>query len=439
MKDNKLAHALEMQKYIDQNMNNRPNPFDSGIMRAIQSSKASVKMDDDQRNRATTKSLLAFGRGLEGQPKRRGLLGNLAVGARAIGPALEAYHGAEDQAEEENQKRLQYAQTLRAQDEAKAMHFEQQAYSRDMADKQMAMHQAQLAEQRQHHREMMEVKNNKIQADKHKYASGGQFDPIMSAGEHTKIANQKRVAASVNKEVREYKKEYDDFEKFCKQNDIPMDPYHLNNYVRIGMDTVSGFRNNQTDRELASRYASLRMRGERLAMQFEQADKQRGLTDFTVKYANSKELFPKVSDMPNIFNAKIKNMIEDTDLSLSTLDASLRTGMLIDKSNYDSYLNSDLYGGERKHNIHTDIIPLQYNDGKSEIEKQKVVPDDANQNTLNIIEVFDPQGKKYNIPLKDFNNLKDHYQLMDEKEYKNFNNKNDQYLKTLQDSGQMFR
>jgi len=160
---NYMDDILAKQAYMQQNMPKK-DPFDQGIMRAVKSAKQSLDMDDDQSDRAMRESMATFAENIAPMPKVKGFMANFAQVGRALAPALKTHDEYEDQAKEKNKQMIAYAQQLRAAEEAKAAALEGNAYSREMADKQMAFQQQQLAEQREHHKLSLEAARAKAEA-----------------------------------------------------------------------------------------------------------------------------------------------------------------------------------------------------------------------------------------------------------------------------------
>ena len=146
----RIEDILARQEYISKNMPKK-DPFDKGIMKAIQSAKQSLDMDEDQSDKAMRNSILAFGDSMQKMPKTKGLMANFAQTGRALSPALQTHDEYEDRAKAENKQMMQYQQQLRAAEEAKTANLEQQAYQRERDDQQLAHQQAQLDETRDYH------------------------------------------------------------------------------------------------------------------------------------------------------------------------------------------------------------------------------------------------------------------------------------------------
>jgi hypothetical protein len=157
MKDRYINDLLAKQAYISDNLA-RKDPFDKAIRKAVESAKKSIKMDEDQEDKALRNSLLTWSEEMHKMPRTKGLLANFAQAGRALLPALKTHDIYEDAAEEENLKMLQHAQQKKAAEEAKAAQLEAAAYQREMADKQMAHQGAMLEEQKRYHNQSLFAK-----------------------------------------------------------------------------------------------------------------------------------------------------------------------------------------------------------------------------------------------------------------------------------------
>ena len=167
MKDRKyIDDILARQAYTGQDMPKK-DPFDKGIMRAVKSAKESLAMDDDQEDRALRNSMLSFGEAIGQMPRAKGFLANFAQAGRALGPALKTHDAYEDEAKNINRQAIGQAQQFRAAEDARAAQLEQQAYAREMADRQRNFQDAQLAEQKDFHRQSLLSKFSKSKEPVH--------------------------------------------------------------------------------------------------------------------------------------------------------------------------------------------------------------------------------------------------------------------------------
>lgn len=120
-----------------QALQERRNPFDEGIAKAVSSTRSNLGMSRDQEHRAINNALLALGNGLAGEPRVRGFKNNLGVIGRAMNPALSAYNTSEDTAIAENQNIAnQILQQQRAQEALEAAK-EEKAWHRKFQERQL--------------------------------------------------------------------------------------------------------------------------------------------------------------------------------------------------------------------------------------------------------------------------------------------------------------
>lgn len=219
MKDRYINDLLAKQAYISDNLA-RKDPFDKAIMKAIRSAKESISMDEEQSDKAIRNSLFSFSEALDKEPKSRGFMANFAKAGKALGSALKTHDIYEQEAQAENMKMLQYAKSLREAEEAKIAKMEQDAYQREMVEKQLAHQGAILEEQKRYHDQSLMAKLAKAAQKKEgefKDYQGKTYRALnpadqSKAGEAKAIAN---AAAIKNKDVNE---NFEDLEKLGKEN-----------------------------------------------------------------------------------------------------------------------------------------------------------------------------------------------------------------------------
>lgn len=155
-----MQDMLDRQAYIDQNMQKK-DPFDSGIMRAVKSSKQSLGMDDEQSDRAMRNGLYGFSEALQQDQApiaKGGFLGKFAAAARGVPAGMRAYDESETAARNENSLHADMVRRFRAGEEAKIAKMEQDAYLREMNDRKMAMEQQKFDELKNYHKQILEAK-----------------------------------------------------------------------------------------------------------------------------------------------------------------------------------------------------------------------------------------------------------------------------------------
>ena len=153
----------QLDQHDQQEQDNPFGAFDDGMRRAIEASQKTIAPSLNQQNQALGSGLVSWGQGLEKQPKKKGLWANLALGARALAPAIQTYEDKEGEFIKNNrhihehiQKRQEEHKKSRASIEDKLAgdmmkkvlySMQQQHHEDDMAYKEKA-----LEEQREYHR-----------------------------------------------------------------------------------------------------------------------------------------------------------------------------------------------------------------------------------------------------------------------------------------------
>lgn len=320
MQDRYLNDILEKQAYIQQNMPKK-DPFDKGIMRAIKSAKRSLAMDEEQDDRAMRESILTFGEEMHKIPKTRGFIGNLAQVGRAMGPAIKTHDGYEDQAKAENKAMLQYAQSLRAAEEAKMANLEQQAYLRQHADQQMGFQREQLAEQKAYHNLMGEAAKAKAYAKANENAiradideNGlveGKYVPFMNKKDRDPYNKKLMGANLVAKHVSDAKEILDQFDTEHKGEllNAPLIGTHMGKTKSI-LGHFSG--NAKTIRDANDRVKLDQAIGT-IATKFEKELKGGILTGDIIKRFQAMGIVPVATDSPSEIRNKLTQMLKTAE------------------------------------------------------------------------------------------------------------------------------
>lgn len=341
-----MQDMLDRQAYIDQNIQKK-SPFDEGVMRAVKSAKQSLALDEDQSDRATREGLYGFSEALQQDQApiaKGGILGRLATAARGVPSGMRAYDQAEDAGVKQNSMLADMAHRFRAAEEAKIAKMEQDAYMREMNDRKMAMEQEKLSEMRDYHKQSllakMDAKNNQLNDSGIPFVQSGKFTKSNNKLTENRLTKQYEVASNLVYKIDNIKNDYLELQKLMEEAGVPFNDASLQSLSKIPLATslIASFRDeNDPYRKIAEKVGKIRSETERLAMEYEAADKQRGLTDFTVKYANNRSLFPKIGESVD-FLAKLDKLKEDAELSSTAADASLRYGINVNKNNYKDFL-----------------------------------------------------------------------------------------------------
>lgn len=164
-----LADQMRLLNDNSQNANSEPinaspNPFDSGIQRAISTARDSLGMTEKQQDRALRRSLLNFASNIAQTPKQKGFFNNFGAMSRAALPAISEYDNAEAEAEMANN-----AMAKQIQDSQRGLRAE--AFEREKFNSQAQFQRDQLAETKRYH-DLINA-NNQVKLTGSKTAHGG--------------------------------------------------------------------------------------------------------------------------------------------------------------------------------------------------------------------------------------------------------------------------
>ena len=314
---NYMDDILAKQAYIQQNMPKK-DPFDQGIMRAVKSAKQSLDMDDDQSDRAMRESMATF-----------------AQVGRALAPALKTHDVYEDQAKEKNKQMIAYAQQLRAAEEAKAAALEGNAYSREMADKQMALQQQQLAEQREYHRLSLDAARVKAEAKAEKERNNsmplhnvderglvdGKYVPFLKAKEREPYSKKLMGANLVSTHLKDAQDYINAFDSEYKDHAINMPV--IGSTIGKSKSLIGHFRKDPEMIKEGTDRAKLNQKIATLATKFEKELKGGILTGDIVERFAKLGIVPLADDSPEIIKTKLEEMIrvanEEKDIAERSL------------------------------------------------------------------------------------------------------------------------
>ena len=312
---NNIEDILARQQYIAQNMPKKDH-FDKGIMRAIESAKQSLSMDDDQSDRAMRNSILTFGKEMQTMPKTRGFMANFAQAGKAMIPAIETHDAYEDKAKNENKQMMQYAQQLRAQEEAQAAQLEQQSYLRNHAEDQLNHQRETLDATRDHHDMMHQAALAKAQAagtgnshnlDEHGLVDG-KFAPFQDKKDRVAYTKKLQAANLVKMHLEDARKVLVDFKK-NHGGELMSQPLVG---ARIGKNkSIFGqfSKNPKTLADAEDRVALDQAIGT-LAIKFEKELKGGILTGDMVGRFQSMGLVPVATDSLPVMEKKLKGMLD---------------------------------------------------------------------------------------------------------------------------------
>jgi hypothetical protein len=419
--DSGITRAIKsarMKRYIDEmqsrgreieNEVDSKNLFDSGITRAIKSARQSLGLDQDQEHKAIRKGLFRFSDALTqqyGDPRftnRKGAVNNLASIAPAMAKGLEGYEDASDNIQHNNREVYEWAKKFRDSEIKRLRDEDKEAFDRYFADKKLGIELAKLDEQRDYHKGMLEKESKKrVTGDLTPHLSSSKkFVPITN--EITKSRIEKKYSSSVDllDEINNLEESYKTLEKMLNDRGIKNHPAFLNDYAIKYSGYVTPF-TRQKDKDLAAQIGVVNSNAQRLSMHYESEDRKRGVTDFMVKYANDKSMYPDIK-RPASFLPMLNELKKNAELSLFTTEESLKNGYQINKHNYKDYLkiyntynNPDNISSNLsainpvKNNIKTSAPTITK---KSDVNS--VITDNKDQFTY----FYDPETKKqYKVP-----------------------------------------
>lgn len=322
---NYMDNILAKQAYMQKNMPKK-DPFDQGIMRAVKSAKQSLEMDDDQSDKAMRESMATFADNIAPMPKVKGFMANFAQVGRALSPAIETHDEYEDQAKEKNKQMIAYAQQLRAAEEAKAAALEANAYSREMADRQMSFQKEQLAEQREYHRLSVDAARAKAEAKAEKERNNsmplhnvdehglveGKYVPFANKKDRDPYSKKLAGANVVKSHLLDSKNIFDEFNK--KYDDTLLNSPIIGSHLGKSKSIIGHFSKNAEMINAANDRALLDQSIGTIATKFEKELKGGILTGDIIKRFQSMGIVPVASDSPELMKTKLiqmLNVVED--------------------------------------------------------------------------------------------------------------------------------
>lgn len=339
-----MPMSMGQQQQMPQEMMQQPmeqpaptSPFDVGISRAVQSSRAALQMAPDQEGRALRKAMMGFGESIGAQPVRRGFMNNLGQGLKALGPGVAAHDEAEAAAQMENQA---MAEKLIAHQMAK------REYEDRMAQKAMdnEFRERALGETRRAHD--LHYKAAMGRAGQSGMEGGvgidSKFSPITTKQELARHSKKKSELGTVKKELEELKDSYESFRKNHEKDLI--DPMGGYGPVKNAYNSVAGkFFDSAEGRKQSAEYKTLKSRQNKFVAASEKALKGGVLGPRTIELFAKQGIYPDVDkDTPEEYAGKLKTIVDEIDSNHKAADYSLRYRVNIDPTDlteFESYIN----------------------------------------------------------------------------------------------------
>jgi hypothetical protein len=307
-------------------------PFSAGALAAIKSAKQSLGMDEEEQRRAMGLAIAKFFSGMAQPGHGPGIEGALGAAASNIAPALEAYQGEEnrvaglnsallkqhtDYGIEQQKMRQQVVERLLKQAHMNAKQTETERHNKQMEGRQDAL---------------LSLKQAKLNKDMPQSVTiaGKEYSPITSKSERAGFVKDQKGFAHNLKDLSSIKKHYDEFRKLTKGNFIdPQAPYYAGTLANEAKDFMGSLTGNKKQlQETAKRKALNAMLG-LYTVNAERRLKGGNLGESILKRFEKKELFPSLSDRPEVFEQKLNDMIKEAEINEKAASTSLKTGLII--------------------------------------------------------------------------------------------------------------
>lgn len=289
-------------------MNETYNPFDTGIQKAIEQARKSIRPTTDQKHRAINSAFLTFANKYSSMPAEKGFLNNIgAIGDAGI-PAMQKYHEVDANNEVENlalADNILKHQLKKEQEEAKKIAMERKRQ----------LEEAKLEEQIRHHNV---VENQHAQQNEPSSFLGEDFLPITSKAERTMYVKDKKSTGEILHELNTIKKDYDLYRQTVKNDRI--DPQST-----IGTLLQNKYYNNITRNSPSTILRqALDARLNKFAAELERKIKGGVLSMGMIKLFEDKSILPNLKDSDELFKLKMANLMGEIKEKNEASDASLR-------------------------------------------------------------------------------------------------------------------
>lgn len=164
----RYIEALDNRRREIENEVDSKNPFDAGVMRAIEASKKSLALNQEQEHRAIRKGLHMFSDALTkqyGDPRfreRDGTLGKVASLGPAISAGLEGYEAEGEKIQHDMKEVLEVARKIRDSEIKRLREQDKEAFDAYFKDKQLGLEYEKLLEQERYHQGLLDNKGGAI-------------------------------------------------------------------------------------------------------------------------------------------------------------------------------------------------------------------------------------------------------------------------------------
>ena len=354
------------------------NPFDNGIAKAIQQSRANLEMTRDQEHKAINNAVLNFGNAISQEPVQKGFLNNLGIFGRSMNPALQAYNASEDKALKENEQLSNQLLKNQRDQELFELKKEDLGWNRNFKQKQL--------EETQRYHNLLDNFKRTQNGNNSDNAEFDQIAPLIRTNSaFDKVGTKTDKAAEFYEEVSNLNNKYNDLKTTMQKAGIDItNPFVFNKALREADSWFGSFTKDPTKLEISSKFADVKASNKRAMQVAEKALKDGALTDFTVRYGDQNKLYPSFGEEHYTdYERKLNGMLENAKHGYEASNLSLQTGRHINKENYK--LIKQLQERQK---------------GISEIDD----PEEDNRSVEpNFATMIDKQGNQYMIPENEVN------------------------------------
>ena len=309
------------------------NPFDEGVAKAITSSRANMGMTQDQEHAALRNGMLAMANSLRQNPLRRSgsVIDNFRTGINALGPAIATYDQTENASLAQNNGLAQQILAHKEREQQAKAQEEERLWHRQHAENQLAENKRQHSEANAYQKELLDYKTKKNQRNSYL----DQIAPmIRTDSAFDKTGKEARGAADFFDKTQELEKKYIKLKKTMQEAGIDTtNPLAFKEAIRNASSVLSSFTKDPKQRAVAEEYSDIAALIKQVQQEAEKHLKGSGLTDFTVKYAEDKNLYPNFKEI-GIFETKLKTLLDDAEKGYDASELSMQLGRHINKKNY---------------------------------------------------------------------------------------------------------
>lgn len=390
----RYIEALENRRREIENEVDSKNPFDAGVMRAIEASKKSLALNQDQEHRAIRKGFHMFSDALTkqyGDPRfreRDGTLGKVASLGPAISAGLEGYEAEGEKIQHDMREVYEWTKKFIDSEIKRLREQDKDAFDAYFKDKQLGLYHEKLLEQERYHQG--KLKNSGVNSN-----LGLEFIPIEKAIESKPYKKDKNAFGTSLSKIKDIKTQYDNFRNKTKDNIAdPMGPFSgITNPVK---DVVGKFADSKVLRDETSDRKSLTSNLNEFIIQNENALRGGGvLGPKLIQVFKDLNIYPSLDrDTPEDFIKKLTRLEEETQKYYDTANYALKYNIHLDPSELENF---------KKRYLHEEDEPV---DAIANVtsESEPVMPSGLVDVTPrnNSIRLYNPETNQYfSVPEND--------------------------------------